>query len=221
MVAVILLPRTLHLLGAVGLLFALVMSSGFSTDPAAVAVIYLLANVAIFSYVVLHPARGGVSFVISFFFLFFVAVPSLAQIAQNTFPFGSVYTGEELVSAYLVLTTAQLAYMFGELVADSRPPTLPARIQNDRSDLRVARVMRKSVYLLIPVNFALAAAVGPSRLFITRGERGETGEADWLQTLFVGRSLSLLAIVMSVYLLRTDPSARKAPAFQFATAASI
>ncbi|WP_345214614.1 hypothetical protein [Georgenia halophila] len=81
---------------------------------------YIVANAALYAYVILHSRRGGVSLLVSFFFLFFIALPTYVQISISTLPYYSIYTARPLVQGYVILCIAQLSYAVGEIFVDSR-----------------------------------------------------------------------------------------------------
>lgn len=170
---------------------------------------YLVANVAAYVAVVLARDRGGVSVMIAFFFLFFVAIPANTQIDQVTFPFGSVYSAEQLVNTYILLAVAQVAYLLGSRAAGLRRPH-PDRIY---AGLEPSAALTFGV-TLISLSLALGGAVGPAALFAMRGDTADSAGSDegiQTQLLFMGRSLSLVAllVVLLVFIRSTSIDRRR------------
>lgn len=173
--------------------------------------VYLVGNVSLLSYVIVSPRRGGISLMLAFFFLFFVALPAYVQVDEGAFPFRSQYFDEELAGVYGVLVVAQVSYLIGEAYLDRREQECNPGPAN--GVLR-SSFYRRAVIALIVICIAIATYLGPTVLLLTRGERGEAAGAGGLadltvQLLFAGRSLSLLAAVTCLYLLVHDHESRR------------
>ncbi|MCP2638112.1 hypothetical protein K0817_016285 [Microbacterium sp. HD4P20] len=180
---------------------------------------YIVANALIFLFVILSSRRGGVSLLVAFFFLFFVAVPANLQIERSSFPWQSTY-GPEIVQGYVVLSLAQCAYILGEWWIDSR---MKYRTTRTATTPLNPHLYWRAVALILIASLAIAAAVGPSRLFLNREERSldfASSEESWEQLLFIGRSISLLGAVICVYLLANHRPSRK-PRYLLLTTLSI
>ncbi|MCC4266748.1 O-antigen polymerase [Microbacterium schleiferi] len=173
---------------------------------------YLAANVALFAYIVLHSRRGGVSLITGFFFLFFIAIPAYLQIDAGVFPFNSSYAWQQLLTGFAIFSVAQLAYLVAEMQVDSSRPT---RIRALGQEMRAPFFRKASVAILL-ANVAIIAFVG-SRLFLTRTERGgeiASAEGGWLQLLFIGRSISLVGVLICLQLLIGDTESRRSSGFR-------
>lgn len=187
-------------------LLAWVLAAGLSLTPVeAVAVLpagYTMANVVAFSGVVFDRRRGGLSLMVAFFFLFFVALPAGVQVSEGVFPFLSSYNPVQLTQAYVLLAGAQVAYMSGVALVDARR----ARVKpEDVCQADVCRISYRFSWSLLALCWAIIAYLGPRNLFSTRAELATdalASEGMQQQLLFVGRSLALLALLIPAVELR-------------------
>lgn len=209
--------RTTQVAGILTLIVVLIVATmGAAVDALGfVRVGYILANILIFAYVLLHSRRGGVSLMVAFYFLFFIAVPASVQIVNDSFPFVSRYNEHQLMGAYQVLAVAQIAYLLGEALMDARRRARPRAEQVPDQSVR-ARTYRRAVVWLALLSWTAALVVGPSTLFLNREERAFlliSSEGIDQQVLFVGRSLSLVGALLAIFVLLRSSESRRSPAF--------
>jgi hypothetical protein len=169
---------------------------------------YLVANILAYCSVVTSRHRGGASLMVAFFFLFFVALPASIQIDTGAFPFGSVYTATQLTSAYLLLSFAQFCIVVGVRLGERRSSRTIPLVRG----LAVETAIRFST-VIVGACVLIMGVVGPSSLFTTRAELAAGAGADEgidLQLLFVGRSLSLIGLLVILHVLsRSGPVLRR------------
>lgn len=177
---------------------------------------YLVANVFYSVSTVLRRESGGVSIVVSFFFLTFVSIPSLVQVSVGEFPFGLVhYSQEQLRMGYRLMIVGQLAYILGidlgARLAQSGGHHRGWHHYDDGASWEGVGRLRwaqASVLLCIPIFFY----VGPGVLFTVRDERSDVvGASDVSSQLgivgqshYIGQSLSLVALILCLCWLRSS-----------------
>lgn len=177
--------------------------SHVTNDYAALAShLYLVGASAAWGYVLIHPNRGGISFMIGFFFLFFVAVPARLQLMVETFPWEATFTDSEIGKTYALFALSQVCFVIGDISAERRR----ARSSQQHCALAIDGPSDEFFYWKCALGFgaltiALLPLIGPGVLFVTRGELGEM--SDQLkssgiksQLLSIARSMSLLCMVM-------------------------
>jgi hypothetical protein len=200
---------------AAGLLLATLLALTFLDADEAIALgkaTYLLANVLGYLYVICCPRRGGISFLVGFFFLFFVAVPAYVQIGSREFPFNSQYADVQLVQGLEILCLAQLAYAAGEALVDLRSGR--ARPVSSRDQVLRPGFYLRSAAVLVAISVGIIGALGLHAVLLTRSERG-AGAPDLVgfnsQLLFIGRSLTLLTMIVLVTIWVTRRELRTRP----------
>lgn len=166
-----------------------------------IGIIYLAANLAAYLNVILNPHRGGVSFMYYFFFTFFVALPAAIQVKFQVFPGYVQFSVDELARAYAILALAQLSYVIAEFRFDQRWQRSYQKARNFGSVVNSKFYWYASAFFGL-ICISIIIYLGPDILFLTRGERGQElmGEGISQQLLFIGRSLSLLMIIIALYL---------------------
>lgn len=189
---------------------------------------YIVSTALLFAYTVLSGSRGGVSLLVAFFFLFFIAIPAGVQVSTGVFPFNSTYSPQQLLSGYVILGLGQLGYVAGEAIADSRrsrrPPRAPkAEVPRERLPMDT-QFFRRATLALTVLSVALIPLIGFNRLFYTRADRSDdfaTSEGVWQQALFVGRSTTLLALLFAIFLILRDRESRRIEWFRWTFALTI
>lgn len=204
--------RSIELLGTFFIGITIACGAMLEADQALPLVknLYLLANSLLYVGVILNPRRGGISFMVSFFFLFFVAVPAFVQSTTGSFPFMSSYSAPQIVQGYFLMSIAQFCLCLGIFVADSKTESRTEQGEPMRPEFWI-----RATALLLVMSVAVVAFVGPGNLLLTRTERGDaTGELGArASAIFVGRSLSLMAAVLCIYLLVKYPPIRRRSSF--------
>ncbi|MBU3004332.1 hypothetical protein [Paraglaciecola arctica] len=167
---------------------------------------FLLSSILLFLAMILDNRRGGISYMFEFFMLFFIALPATVQISLNKFPWFAIFQPVYLCWAFGILALSQMAYQSGIAFQEYKnqnridPP--------NKFELTIGNSLFYSKWAwslaLLAVIFALAA--GPSNLFVARFERGEVSFSGLTQQfLFMCRSLSLLAMVILLFLVKYTP----------------
>jgi hypothetical protein len=212
--------RVLGLLGLGAVLVQSLLAPGVS-DVHVVALAHLAANLFLLLYVVSDARRGGLSLMIAFFFCFFVALPAFVQIRADVFPFASTYEARQLMSGYAIVALAQFSYVLSEMYQDKRsrfavPRSAALSTMNESYYRRAVRHINMATLVLI-------VYLGPGFLLLTRGERGSAIDIGGLreQLLYVGRSASLVAAVISTYLLLKGVESRRRRGFHYSAAMSF
>ena len=175
--------------------------------------LFLAAALAVYVSVLLDDRRGGVSLMVSFFYLFLLALPAYVQIGSSTFPWPSHYESSQINGGLAVVSLSQLAYLVGESFATAREKgvTHPP-LRNTMSPPDYRRVVGWLAFLVA----LIAMYVGGHLLFLTRAERGavlSSVPGFKIQMLYVGQSLSLFAALTYVYLFRFDHESRRRMGF--------
>lgn len=161
-------------------------------------IFYLVACIVAYIHMIMNPNRGGVSMMLYFFFCFFIALPALVQIFFDIYPWQSNYTPGELAKGYTVLTIAQLSYFAGESYITNRIKRKVIKSKIRSVDINFYWV---SVFSIGGVCILLILFLGPDVLFMTRGEMGgNLTEGLSQQLIYIGRSMSLLALIIMLFL---------------------
>jgi hypothetical protein len=171
--------------------------------------VYLLATAYLFSCafsflsMVLDDVRGGVSYMFEFFMLFFIATPALIQIHSGVFPWFAMLQPSHICAAYGVLALSHLSYQIGSKYQLRSMALRQAKVVSESFSYQDATFYSKWAWGLALVATLLAIAAGPSNLLVGRFEREDSGfEGLTEQLLFMCRSLSLLAMVMLIFLVK-------------------
>lgn len=180
----------------------------------ATAVMYLIGNILYSVAIVSNERYGGISLIVGFFYLVFVAVPAAVQVHAGVFPFGLVtYSDAQLGRGYLLLSLSQVLYVVGARVgrrwAGAVPPAGAGLSGGNSREIRWA-------VLFALLSVIIAAIVGPAGLFASREERGAdlgaggTSEMGFAAQLhYVGQSLSLVALIGCLYWFRGQARSAK------------
>ncbi len=178
---------------------------------------YLAANVVYHCGVLTSGKAGGISLVISLFFLLFMALPSYIQISAGTFPNGARFATSEITASYIILCLAQIAYIGGNVIASR------SRIGNPNS-ITMAKTIGYSgisIFVIIKVvlvaSVVLVAAVSPRSLIIHRFDSlgSELDDGMRQQMAAMLRSLALLNAIICIQVRKGafDGAARKMPGY--------
>jgi hypothetical protein len=144
-----------------------------------------------------------VDFLLSFFFLFFLAIPAQVQVAMGIYPWFANLLPEYIALGYAVMAIAQFSYLAGTSFGERMPMPRQA-YEGPEAPLFYS----KWAWGIAFASLIFAAGAGPSNLMVARFEQ-VVGYQQGMTTqfLFICRSLSLLAIVMLIYLARFSPNA--------------
>lgn len=161
--------------------------------------LFLIATGLAFGCSLTSTRRGGVDFMITFFFLLFLAVPARLQINAGIFPWFARLQDPHMALAFGLMSISLLFYMLGASLAWRRLR---------RIDFSAGRGVALHVFYskwawriaLFAVLCAIAA--GPQNLLIARFQREGGFEGFTQQLLFISRSISLLAMVMLLYFVK-------------------
>lgn len=194
---------------AIFCMVALILQAPFHQSGADVDLassIYLLSIGLTFLSSVTSDKKGGVDFLIAFFFLFMIAIPAKAQISAETFPWFADLSPQYISLTFGLLAASQLFYIMGQSLSLRRPIILrETSALTNRSGL----FYTKWAWGIASFAILCACAAGPGNLLVARFE---TARADFgnftLQFLFMARSTSLLALVLLISLARFLPHGR-------------
>lgn len=163
---------------------------------------YVVAAASSFLAMLLDNRKGGVSYMFEFFMLFFIAIPAMFQINAMIFPWFANLQPQYIGGAYGIIAVSHLSFHGGWLFRTWRNAKTAAK-QTPLLRPGDMRFYTKWAWSLAVLATLFAAAAGPSNLLVARFERGDGGfEGLTQQFLFMSRSLSLLAIVMLLFLVR-------------------
>lgn len=169
--------------------------------------LYLLAQSIAFIAIIMDNRRGGISYMIEFFLLFFIALPALLQVSKRVFPWFAMLQPLHVCGAFGVLALSHLALHFGYIMSEQK-------INSKNSDNIIQQGFKIDdakyysrcawIFAILATLFALMA--GPSNLFVARFELADAELKGMSQQfLFMCRSLSLLAMVMLFFLVKYSP----------------
>lgn len=164
---------------------------------------YVFSAILAFLTTVSSRQRGGVDFLLNFFFLFFLAIPARLQIMMDLYPWYARLLPEYMVLGYAAMAVSQLCYLAGASFAERMPA--PVRQEEGAG---APLFYTKWAWGIALTSLAFAAIAGPSNLFVARFDRAGGFGGVTQQALFICRSLSLLAMVMMIYLVRFTGNAR-------------
>ena len=169
----------------------------------ALAAAYLFSSALSFSSMVLDDLKGGISYMFEFFMLFFIAVPALAQINVGVFPWFATLQPSHICAAYGLLALSHLSFQLGWKYQVKKMNLCESPAFSEALSHQDSIFYSKWAWGLAILATLLAVAAGPSNLFVARSESaGLTFEGLAQQFLFMCRSLSLLAIVMLMFLVK-------------------
>lgn len=178
---------------------------------------FILANTLLYCGLMLRTDVGAIGLLTSFFFLFFVAIPAAVQIDAAQYPFGGDYGPGQLMPAYSVLSLGQISLMAGMEAGRRRRRRIEISPTFDGDRLTV------SAYVLAAISAVVVAYIGVSYAVRSRVAASADPGSGGLRTqaLLTGRSLSLLAALILVYLFATERSRRRRPSFLLALVATV
>jgi hypothetical protein len=170
---------------------------------------FLLSSVLSFLAMILDNRRGGISYMYEFFMLLFVALPATIQITARIFPFFASLQPIYICWAFGILALSQIAYQIGlatqQLIYKKNKNNY--KVPSLELNIKDALFYTKSAWALAILSTVFAIAAGPANLFVARFEIGEvTFEGLTQQFLFMCRSLSLLAMIMLIFLIKFSPN---------------
>lgn len=198
--------KSLMILALVAMLVvvALVETTTGPTGLNGAKLFYVVGSALYFAQCVVNPRRGGLSLMVGFYFLFFVAVPAFVQVERNVFPFYAQYTRDQLSDGFFVLSVAQATLIVGHLIGDARAHgSAVAPSGQDLGRVDLSRLYRRFAVCLLGLSGLIAGYVGPEALLATRAD-GVVGDDGGVvaQALLIGRSTSLVALCLCVMVLR-------------------
>ncbi|MCF2949891.1 hypothetical protein L0668_17360 [Paraglaciecola aquimarina] len=173
---------------------------------------FLLASILLFIAMILDNRRGGISYMFEFFMLFFIALPATMQISNNTFPWFAVLQPTYICWAFSLLALSQMAYQMGAAFQEFKNSNTISRASSLQLSPKDSLFYSKWAWSLAIVAILFAIIAGPSNLLVARIETvGKSFEGLTLQFMFMCRSLSLLAMVMLLFLIKFthNPKLRK------------
>ena len=194
--------RLSRLSGLVTLLLTLIC--GLLNAPIdTTAMLCLTATSALWSAAVLDDRAGGVDFLITFFFAFFLALPARLQIAQQTFPWGGSYSAQTLNYSFALIAAALLCYTLARLITRPAHYIETANLPD--------KTLHRWAFAFTLAALAIAALIGPANLFVLRSGflEGATNSLT-SQLIYIGRALSLLTLVLCLYLM-SQPRPSRGP----------
>lgn len=163
---------------------------------------YFVAAAASFLAMILDDRKGGVSYMFEFFMLFFIAAPAAWQIHTRLFPWFADLQPQYISIAYGLIAASHASFHVGWLFSSRRP----RKNHIENADVKTPadfRFYTKWAWSFAILSILIAAAAGPSNLFVARFERTTANfQGMTWQFLFMCRSLSLLAMVMLLFLVR-------------------
>lgn len=169
--------------------------------------LYLLAQSIAFIAIIMDNRRGGISYMIEFFLLFFIALPALLQISKRVFPWFAMLQPIHICGAFGVLALSHLALHVGLILNEQKIKRRALTLSPNKDlNINVARNYSKSAWLFAVMAIVLAIMAGPSNLFVARFEVSEVELKGMSQQfLFMCRSLSLLAMIILLFLVKNSP----------------
>ncbi|KZZ06692.1 hypothetical protein A3746_16560 [Oleibacter sp. HI0075] len=195
------LSGVLYLASMVAFVFVVFLCVFFEYfDPYFISVVFFCGSLAFQLGVVFDNRAGGISFLVSFFMLMFIAYPAMVQVGLSIYPWRSVgYSSQELADAFVVLAVAMLSFS----VASFR-----FRKYNVIKTQSVSDIQQYYKYFVTVLTLCLFIIpfVGMSLLLSDRSVIGdlsnETGVRQ--QFVYIGRSLSLFVMLYFLVLSRND-----------------
>jgi oligosaccharide repeat unit polymerase len=158
---------------------------------------YLFLMVLMAVYVVVDKSSGGMSFIFVLFFLFFIAFPAYIQISNNVYPWRDVgYSSDILASGYFYLLVFNVFFVIAHYFFNKKVVGLRFGSKHDEGYLQ-------SIVCFVVIFSVLSFPLTKSALFIPRIDVFDTaGEGLVIQLIMIGRSVTLLALVSSLILLK-------------------
>jgi hypothetical protein len=176
------------------------------TEAVALSQLYIIAQCFGFFAILLDNRRGGISYMIEFFLLFFIALPALLQVGKRTFPWFAALQPIHICSAFGILAISHIALHLG-FILRSKYKSKPQANTHENLDNKKAVFYSRWAWSIAVVSTLFAVIAGPSNLLVARFELADADLGGMsLQFLFMCRSLSLLAMVMLIFLIKNTTS---------------
>lgn len=176
------------------------------TEAVALSQLYIIAQGLAFVAIILDNRRGGISYMIEFFLLFFIALPALLQVGKRSFPWFAALQPIHICSAFGVLAVSHIALHIG-FILHSRQKGKSESNTHSYLDNKKTVFYSRWAWSIAIVSTLFAAIAGPSNLLVARFELADAELGGMsLQFLFMCRSLSLLAMVMIIFLIKNTTS---------------
>ncbi|WP_010138036.1 oligosaccharide repeat unit polymerase [Oceanicola sp. S124] len=198
------LPRVFHgiamLCAAIIMVASVFLRSSAYTDF--VSSFYVLSAGLAMLAAISSPRRGGVDFLVCFFFFVFMAVPTRLQYTIGIYPWFIPLNANYTAMAYGLCAASQFFYMLGISLSQARGlPARPGKTLPSLHNIPEVRFYSRWAWGIALAAILIALAAGPSALLTSRfGERNFGGMRE--QFTFISRSTSLLALVMMIYISR-------------------
>lgn len=165
--------------------------------------LYLLAQSIAFIAIIMDNRRGGISYMIEFFLLFFIALPALLQISKRVFPWFAMLQPIHICSAFGILSLSHLALHAGYILSNRKAEVSLRSNKQQAMTTKSAWFYTRWAWAVAVLAIFLAVLAGPSNLFVARFELADTEMGGLSQQfLYMCRSLSLLAMVMILFLIK-------------------
>lgn len=190
-----------------GIVAAVTAAAPVTSSPSRCVSVYVLATVAMVVASMLSSTSGALDWVVSLFFAIFIAIPAFVQIRAASFPFGGSYDNSQLNTGILIFSLGQMFLIAGTRlrhhIRSNKVPTekLTGRkhgVLSPRDTLLTGRI----ACLTAIIGAALAAASGPAAVFTARSDAMDQTVDTGGQVLAVGRCFSVVALLMSVILVK-------------------
>ncbi len=199
-------------LGALAMVSAIVVGlpTGFDLRPLDVARLYSVASALLLTGTVLSPTRGAARLIVDFYFAVFCAIPATIQIDAGRFPFGGLYSDEQLRDGLVLLATGQLMFVAGYAATRRRFSGVaapgPAPVRSEPQD-EVSRMLSRLAVVFSGLGAVFASIAGPSALFTARFDamsNPSDAEGFTLQALYVARCFALVGLLLALVSWRTS-----------------
>ena len=126
--------------------------------------LYLLAQSIAFIAIIMDNRRGGISYMIEFFLLFFIALPALLQISKRVFPWFAMLQPIHICSAFGILAISHVALHTGFILHNKHNSNQVHIYQQQGLSNESALFYTKWAWLIALGAMILAVLAGPSNL---------------------------------------------------------
>jgi len=165
--------------------------------------LYILAQCLAFIAIILDNRRGGISYMIEFFLLFFIALPALLQVSKRVFPWFAMLQPLHLCTAFGLLAISHIALQIGYITTNREAVISPQSNSQQAISTKSSWFYTRWAWVIAILAIMFAVLAGPSNLFVARFELADAEMGGMSQQfLYMCRSLSLLAIVMILFLVK-------------------
>lgn len=164
---------------------------------------FLFATTCAFLSANLSERRAGIDYMFLFFFNFFMAMPAFVQHRVGTYPWFITPSARLLSHGYALLSAALLSYLLA-LSLGIRVRQRPAS-RLPRFPEGTPRFYTQWAWGIALVSLLAVAAAGPGSFLEARFAQSMVREGLNAQFSFIARSISLLAMVMMLFLVRNLP----------------